>query len=117
MNALNGARYDVTRFFKHFLQLPNPFMMPAQVFILDALSSYTPLDEAAAKSAVERITARLSHANAAVVLSTIRLILRLLNSVEQDHRFVQVTHRKLGPPLGKSPLQKKLFPPYGVCVK
>lgn len=70
-----------------------------QVFILDALTTYTPADESAAKSAIDRITARLSHANAAVVLSTIRLILRLLESVKRDTAFVRGTHRKLGPPL------------------
>lgn len=70
-----------------------------QVFVLDALSSYNPPNATVAASVLERITARLSHANAAVVLSTVRLILRMLDLVD-DLQLVRTTHKKLGPPLG-----------------
>ncbi|VVC95309.1 unnamed protein product [Leptidea sinapis] len=43
-----------------------------QVFILDALSNYSPWDSREAHSICERITPRLAHANAAVVLSAVK---------------------------------------------
>lgn len=73
-----------------------------QVFILDALATYDPPNATVAASVLERITARLSHANAAVVLSTARLILRMLDLID-DPQLVRATHKKLGPPLGKAP--------------
>ena len=44
-----------------------------QVFILDCLSSYTPKDDREAQSTCERVTPRLAHANAAVVLSAVKV--------------------------------------------
>ena len=44
-----------------------------QVFILDSLASYTPKDDKEAQSICERVTPRLSHANAAVVLSAVKV--------------------------------------------
>ena len=43
-----------------------------QVFILDSISNYSPKDEREAQSICERITPRLAHANAAVVLSAVK---------------------------------------------
>jgi len=43
------------------------------VFILHALSKYTPDDSREAEAIAERVTPRLAHANSAVVLSTIRV--------------------------------------------
>lgn len=43
------------------------------MFILDALSGYTPRDEREAQNICERISPRLAHANAAVVLSTVKV--------------------------------------------
>lgn len=44
-----------------------------QVFILDSLSNYNPKDDREAQSICERITPRLAHANAAVVLSAVKV--------------------------------------------
>lgn len=44
-----------------------------QVFILDSLANYSPKDEREAQSICERITPRLAHANAAVVLSAVKV--------------------------------------------
>ena len=46
-----------------------------QVFILDSLSSYTAQDERDAASVIERVTPRLQHANCAVVLSAVKVII------------------------------------------
>ena len=47
-----------------------------QVFILDCLSSYTPKGDREAQSTCERVTPRLAHANAAVVLSAVKVNFR-----------------------------------------
>ena len=44
-----------------------------QIFILDSLANYTPKDEREAQSVCERVTPRLAHANAAVVLSAVKV--------------------------------------------
>ncbi|KAH3883567.1 hypothetical protein DPMN_007527, partial [Dreissena polymorpha] len=44
-----------------------------QVFILDSISNYTPKDDKEAQSICERVTPRLAHANAAVVLSAVKV--------------------------------------------
>ena len=44
-----------------------------QVFILDSLANYVPKDEQEAQNICERVTPRLSHANAAVVLSAVKV--------------------------------------------
>ena len=44
-----------------------------QVFILDALSDYTPKDGKEAEETIERVTPRLQHANCAVVLSAVKV--------------------------------------------
>ena len=50
-----------------------------QVFILDSISNYTPKDEREAQSISERVTPRLAHANAAVVLSAVKVLFYLLH--------------------------------------
>ena len=45
-----------------------------QVFILDSLANYIPKDEQEAQNICERVTPRLSHANAAVVLSAVKVM-------------------------------------------
>lgn len=47
-----------------------------QVFILDSVVAYTPGDARDAEGVVERVLPRLQHANAAVVLSAIKVILK-----------------------------------------
>lgn len=49
-----------------------------QVFILDSLSSYVAQDERDAESVIERVTPRLQHANCAVVLSAVKVIISQL---------------------------------------
>lgn len=51
-----------------------------QVFILDALSKYKAADAREAENIVERVTPRLQHANCAVVLSAVKVIVLCLLS-------------------------------------
>ena len=49
----------------------NEFTEWGQIFILDKLYSYNPIDDRETQSICERISPRLAHANAAVVLSAV----------------------------------------------
>jgi len=69
-----------------------------QVFILDALGAYVPKDGSEAESIIERVTPRLQHSNAAVVMGAVKVIVRLLDLVpEPDTR--RALAKKLAPPL------------------
>ncbi|PFH36364.1 putative beta adaptin protein [Besnoitia besnoiti] len=69
-----------------------------QVFILDALAQFEPETPRAAESVLDRVTARLSHANSAVVLSAIKVVMKLLDKVTNPD-VVRAVQRKLCPPL------------------
>lgn len=71
-----------------------------QVFILDSLAQYTPADGREAEGIMERVTPRLQHANAAVVMSAVKVILtymELLGAGSGD--AIRALTRKLAPPL------------------
>lgn len=70
-----------------------------QVFILDSLANYQPKDEREAQSICERITPRLAHANAAVVLSAVKVLMKLLEMLSSDSDFCATLTKKLAPPL------------------
>lgn len=57
-----------------------------QIFILDAISSYIPADTEEADLMIERIVPRLQHANSAVVLSSIRIIVNLMPRLDSDDK-------------------------------
>ncbi|CAF3994056.1 unnamed protein product [Rotaria magnacalcarata] len=70
-----------------------------QVFILDAISNYSPKDDKDAQSICERVTPRLAHANSAVVLSSVKVLMKFLELLDQQSEFIQNLYRKLSPPL------------------
>ncbi|XP_014283515.1 AP-1 complex subunit beta-1 [Halyomorpha halys] len=70
-----------------------------QVFILDSLANYSPKDEREAQSICERITPRLAHANAAVVLSAVKVLMKFLEMLPSESDFVSTLTKKLAPPL------------------
>lgn len=49
------------------------FLLFHQVFILDSLAKYTPVDGREAEGIIERVTPRLQHANSAVVMSAVKV--------------------------------------------
>jgi vesicle coat complex subunit len=69
-----------------------------QTYILEALMSYVPQDTAEALLLAERIAPRLSHSNSAVVLTSIRVILYLMNYIAEE-RHISSLCKKLSPPL------------------
>lgn len=71
-----------------------------QIYILDSLLSFVPQSHMEAEQLAERISVRLQHANSAVVLTTIKVILYLMNYME-DEGLIMALERKMGPPLGE----------------
>lgn len=72
-----------------------------QTYILEALMYYVPEHEEDAELLAERIAIRLQHSNSAVVLTTIKVILYLMNYMGSK-QVVDAMCRKLSPPLGWS---------------
>lgn len=72
-----------------------------QTYILEALMYYVPEQEHDAELLAERIAIRLQHSNSAVVLTTIKVILYLMNYMGSKSAVDNMC-RKLSPPLGKS---------------
>lgn len=62
--------------------------------------NFVPQDATDAELLAERISVRLQHANSAVVLTTIKVILYLMNYIPDQER-IDALCRKLSPPLGK----------------
>mmetsp|Transcript_57425 Transcript_57425/g.136500 ORF Transcript_57425/g.136500 Transcript_57425/m.136500 type:complete len:907 (+) Transcript_57425:117-2837(+) len=69
-----------------------------QVFILDMLATYSPINTSDAESITERITARLSHANPAVVLAAVKVVLKCMDAMDNTDATRTLT-KKLNPPL------------------
>lgn len=70
-----------------------------QIFILDSLANYVPVDGKEAQSIAERVTPRLQHANSAVVLSAVKVLMRLMDMLKEDKEYLSVLLKKLAPPL------------------
>lgn len=70
-----------------------------QVFILDSLAKYTPADGREAEGIIERVTPRLQHANSAVVMSAVKVILSYMEVMGRNSDAVRNLTRKLAPPL------------------
>ncbi|CAG0901274.1 unnamed protein product [Darwinula stevensoni] len=70
-----------------------------QIFILDALANYNPKDDKEAQSICERVTPRLAHANAAVVLSAVKVLMKFMEALPESSDFVTNLTKKLSPPL------------------
>lgn len=50
-------------------------------------------------SICERISPRLAHANAAVVLSTVKVLMKLINMISESSDFINQLIKKLAPPM------------------
>ena len=69
-----------------------------QVYILNAIADYAPRDSQEAEQACERVTPRLNHANSAVVLAAVKLILNYMEFVSSRDATRDLM-KKLAPPL------------------
>jgi AP-1 complex subunit beta-1 len=70
-----------------------------QVFILDALAKYEPSAKDA-EDIIERVTPRLKHANSAVAMSAVKVIMKYLDAIKNNPKLEQtLILEKLPPPL------------------
>ncbi|KAI8381368.1 putative beta-adaptin [Radiomyces spectabilis] len=69
-----------------------------QTYILEALMYYVPQEAGDAEMLAERIAPRLQHANSAVVLTCVKVIMYLMNYMKNESDIVAFC-RKLSPPL------------------
>ena len=70
----------------------------AQVMILDVLAAnYKPVDSKQALTVVDRVTARLSHSNSAVVLGAVRVVVGLLDRLGSTETVRSVCRKLTGP--------------------
>lgn len=100
--AENGSSQNVLKITKSILQkllaALNECNEWGQVFVLDALSTCTPSDSREAEAIIERVTPRLQHANSAVVLSAVKVIMKFLEKIS-DADTERNLARKMAPPL------------------
>lgn len=61
-----------------------------------------PQTTADAEVLAEKVSIRLQHANSAVVLTTIKILLYLMNYMDNRETMNHLC-KKMGPPLGKDP--------------
>ena len=71
-----------------------------QIYILDSLLRFVPDDTKDAEILAERIIVQMQHANSAVVLTTIKILLYLMNYMD-NRKLVDHICKKMGPPLGR----------------
>jgi len=69
-----------------------------QVFILNSLASYMPKDSREAENICERVTPRLQHANSAVVLGAVKVLMKYMDAI-QSQEVVKGLCKKMAPPL------------------
>ncbi|KAJ3985507.1 Clathrin/coatomer adaptor, adaptin-like protein [Lentinula detonsa] len=69
-----------------------------QIYILDSLLRYVPERHADAEMMAERIIVQLQHGNSAVILTTIKALLYLMNYME-NRQLIDYICKKMGPPL------------------
>ncbi|EJD06010.1 Adaptor protein complex beta subunit [Fomitiporia mediterranea MF3/22] len=69
-----------------------------QIYIMDALMTFVPHESKEAEIISERIIVQLQHGNSAVILTTIKVLLYLMNYME-NRRLIEYICKKMGPPL------------------
>lgn len=68
-----------------------------QVYILEGIARYQPVDSADAENIIERVIPRLSHVNPAVVLAAAKVVLKFLDSVTSTESVKKTTKRLAAP--------------------
>ena len=97
-NNLVAALNECSEYLPVETELLNCFRW-SQIYILESLMTFTPQIPGDAELIAERIAPRLQHANAGVVLTTIKVILYLTNYMTKDEDVISLC-KKLSPPLG-----------------
>lgn len=63
--------------------------------------TFVPQDSKDAEVIADRIVVQLQHGNSAVTLTTIKVLLYLMNYIE-NRKLIEYICKKMGPPLGRS---------------
>ena len=66
---------------------------------MDALLTFVPQESKDAEVIADRIIVQLQHGNSAVILTTIKVLLYLMNYIE-NRKLIDYICKKMGPPLG-----------------
>ena len=69
-----------------------------QAFILETIGDYNPVDVREAETIIERVAPRLAHANSAVILGSVRVIIKYMDYLTSTES-IRNWCRKLTPPL------------------
>ncbi|EDQ85070.1 uncharacterized protein MONBRDRAFT_12202 [Monosiga brevicollis MX1] len=69
-----------------------------QIYILDSLALYEPESDKERSNMCERVTPRLQHVNAAVVLSAVKVLMKNVGQLEDAEIQISL-YKKLAPPL------------------
>lgn len=68
-----------------------------QCFLLNSISKYNPKDAKEAKIIIDKVVPQLQHMNSAVVLNSIRIVMKFIDHLDKDQQKVVI--KKLQPPL------------------
>ena len=68
-----------------------------QIFILDSLAKYKPSSTREAQSICDRVVTRLNHANASVVLTSIKVLLKFVNYIDNKD-YINTIYGKVSAP-------------------
>ncbi|XP_952416.1 beta adaptin, putative [Theileria annulata] len=83
---------------ERLLSVLNECIEWGQVYILDALVYYNPPDSEHARKVIEAVCPRFSHINPAVVMSAIKVVVKMMNMVT-DKEYLRLVGSKLSAPL------------------
>ncbi|XP_062903337.1 AP-1 complex subunit beta-1-like [Mobula hypostoma] len=70
-----------------------------QIFILDCLANCSPKDDRETQGICEPVTPRLSHANSAVGLLPVKVLMKFMEMLSKDLDYYGTLLKKLAPPL------------------
>lgn len=100
ISAMDGSAINLTALIQshvsQFLTALNECTEWARITILGALSSYSAKDAMEAQNIIDRVTAHLQHVNPAVVLGTIKVILKNLPFLDSNTSSHAMIMKKLG---------------------
>eukprot|EP00831_Metopus_contortus_P009917 TRINITY_DN13831_c0_g1_i1.p1 TRINITY_DN13831_c0_g1~~TRINITY_DN13831_c0_g1_i1.p1 ORF type:complete len:527 (+),score=100.97 TRINITY_DN13831_c0_g1_i1:232-1581(+) len=68
-----------------------------QIYILEGIAKYSPVDTTDAENIIERVIPRLSHMNPAVVLAATKVVLKLLDNVTAEESVKKTLNRLTRP--------------------
>eukprot|EP01034_Spumella_vulgaris_P022255 gene22255-28368_t len=79
--------------------------------VMMVTANYSPQDAREAEGIIERVSPRLQHANSAVVMSAVKVILRYMDDVS-NQEVIRTVSKKLAPPLEAVVVIKDIFRKY-----